>query len=138
MDLKGDISRGNEGPVPRIIARAAGVVIVDEFRVTTPRAMLTAEGYDIKQTEEVNLSAPHSTVINRGGATQLAEGDNGISQDHTKSLIRPFEHLSRSFALQAADFREQITQRMQRNHIDIIDEEISNPVEEVRRRVVPK
>jgi hypothetical protein len=130
MDFKEDISRGNEDPVPRIIARAAGVVIVDEFRVTTPRAMLTAEGYDIKQTEEVNLSAPHSTVINRGPAIQLAEGENGICQDHTKSLIRPFEHLSRSFALQAADFREQITQRMQRNHIDNVDEEV--------RRVVPE
>lgn len=128
-----------EGLSPMITA-AAGIIIADDYRLTTPRAMLTAEGYDIRQTQGVNISAPHSTAISGGtsGTTQLEctdtqskGGELDVSQDHTPPLIQPLEHLSRTFAQQAADFREQVKARMQSNRIDVESEEVSDPVEEV-------
>jgi hypothetical protein len=129
MEVIKEDGKGLEERISMIVS-AAGVVVIDDFRTTTPRTMQTAEGYDVRQTQGINLSAPHSTSgvwerhVNRTDDPETASESLAIpmSPGDTQAVIRPFQHLSHTFARQAADFRVQIKQRIRENRIDVEDE----------------
>lgn len=95
-----------------MITMSAGVVVVDEYRITTPRAMTTAEGYDVPLGQGINMSAPRSVATGTGG-----QDDTKKKQDHVNDTASRV--LSRTFAIQADEYRDKTGRRTVRGTVEV-------------------